>query len=272
MKAFLKKTFKQITETTKKHPIWVAALIIASVVFIASIVRIAVLITPPKDNYEKYKYNNNYNNSQTAQTQSQTADDNKVINFDLLKKENPDICGWITVEGTNIDYPIFRSGDDKAEDFYLDHKMNGEKHKDGSIYIQKCNAADFSDPNTLVYGHNLLNGTKFAALKKFRNSQFFKQNRKITVYTPDRTLEYEIFSAFIYDSRHILNSFNFYDKAGYENFIKECLEPKSKVKNVLNDASINFGDKLITLSTCTSKEDERYLVVGVLTNENAYEQ
>lgn len=242
----------------RKSALWLTVLIISAVVFAVALAFLIVKFLPSKDKYDDYK-------NPTASEVTPLADN--PIDFDALKAENPDVCGFITIDGTVIDYPILRSGEKLDEDFYLDHDMYGKQKRAGSIYIQRINSADFSDPNTVIYGHNMLNGSMFAVLKKYRNRQFFDEHRTIRVCVPGHVYNYKIFSAFVYDDRHILNSFDFYSDSGYGEFIDACLNPTTLIKNVSDDVTVTPGDKIITLSTCTSAESERYLVVAVLTED-----
>lgn len=186
------------------------------------------------------------------------------INFNELEKENEDIHGWITIPNTKIDYPIVQS---YSEDdlFYIDHDISKEKAKAGAIFTQKLNQRDFTDPNTLIYGHNMANGTMFRHLHKFKNKSFFEENQYFYIYTRGHILTYEIFAAYEYDDRHILNSFNFYDKEVYAEYL-ESVQKKNSIYKNLRDVEITTDDRIVTLSTCLtkSKPNKRYLVQGVL--------
>lgn len=195
------------------------------------------------------------------------------VDFEALKSRNPDICGWIHIPGTDeaygteIDYPILQSGEEKDEDFYLSHDLDMKKKFEGSIYIQKLNSNSFCDPNTVIYGHDLYNKTMFTPLRKYRDADFFNAHSNIYIYIPGHILNYRIYSAFVYDDRHILNSFDFYSEDGFSDFLKETLNPQTEVKNVRKDISVTAEDKIITLSTCTNEPSERYLVTAVLIND-----
>lgn len=189
------------------------------------------------------------------------------IDFAALQAKNPDTVAWIKVPGTIIDYPVMRSGENREENFYLDHNSEGKPHRAGAIYMQKLNDADFSNPNTVLYGHDMANGSMFSWLHQFRKKDFFDKNRTITIYTPGHILTYEIYSAFVYDNRHILNSFNFYNKDDYAAFLEQTLNPTSMKKQVREEVSVTTNARIITLSTCTGISSQRYLVVGVLTND-----
>ncbi len=189
------------------------------------------------------------------------------IDFAAIQAKNPDTVAWIRIPGTIIDYPVMRSGVDREENFYLNHNSEGKSHRAGAIYMQKMNSADLSDPNTVLYGHNMANGSMFSWLHQYKKKAFFDENRTITVYTPGHILTYEIYSAFLYDNRHILNSFNFYNEEDYAAFLQQTLRPNSMVRQVREGISVTTNARIITLSTCNARDTERYLVVGVLTND-----
>lgn len=189
------------------------------------------------------------------------------IDFVKLKEQNNEIIGWIQIEKTLVDYPILQSSPETDEDFYLNHEMDKRENKNGAIYIQKINYSDFSDRNTLIYGHNTVNGSMFGSLKKFRTKSFFEENDTIKIYTPGHILTYKIYSAFIFDDRHILATYDFTTDEGFREFIEMTLNPESKVNNVREGVEITTEDKLITLSTCTNDGKDRYLVVAVLQDD-----
>ena len=203
-----------------------------------------------------------------VESDTQPEDPNRPVQnpiyFENLQQMNPDICGWIKVDGTIIDYPILRSGPDKEEQFYLTHDYKCEEKRYGSIFIERLNAEDFTDSNTVIYGHNMLSGAMFGTLKKFRSQKFFNENRYIYIYAPQKIYKYEIYAAYVTDDRHILKKYNFYLQSGYRKFIEECLSEDNTAVTRKKDAEISVHDKIITLSTCTSNEEERYIVVAKL--------
>lgn len=188
------------------------------------------------------------------------------INFKELKKKNEDIYAWITIENTQVDYPIVQAYEED-DDFYLDHNINRKYDINGSIYTERANSLDFSDPNTLIYGHNMLDGSMFQNLHKFRSKKFFDENKYIFIYTEGHILKYEIFAAYKSDNRHILNSYDFSKKEVFKEYLKTAQNPKSLEVNK-RDLNLDENDKIITLSTCIGNETEhRYLVQGVLIND-----
>ncbi len=187
------------------------------------------------------------------------------VSFTELKKRNPDIYAWIKVPETNVDYPVLQSPNN--DNFYIDHDLDRNYAFAGSIYSQMCNKLDFQDRVTLLYGHNMLDGSMFATLHRYSDSGFFDKNKTFTVYTPSKKLEYTVVSALEFDDRHIMNSYKFDDDKAYERFIDEIMKPHSVNYNVRSGENVTVNDKLLVLSTCLDYGDGRYLVVGKLTKQ-----
>ncbi len=191
---------------------------------------------------------------------------NGDINFTELWKINPDIYAWIKVPGTLVDYPVLQfAGDDT---FYLSHNVYRQYAFAGSIYTESLNKKDFSDPNTVLYGHNMLNGTMFRSLHNFRDPYFFANNEYIYVYLPERTLTYHIFAAYEYDDRHLLYSFDFNDEDVFRDYLEYAQHPNASMTYNIRELDVTTDDKIITLSTCMDTIDtSRYLVQGVLVKD-----
>lgn len=207
-----------------------------------------------------------YINTNTTSTNSNSPQygENHDINWDKLQKDNSDIYSWIYIPNTNVDYPVVQASKDEPDDFYLNHNIHKQSEFAGAIYSEKHNAKDYSDPVTILYGHNMKNGSMFKTLHQFEDSVFFKSNKFIYVYMPNQKLTYKIYAAYVYDDRHILNSFDFSDKKILKDYQKYTLNPESMTKNTRN-VTLNANSKILTLSTCTNgAENTRYLVQGVL--------
>lgn len=209
------------------------------------------------------------NTSQYREVKSTNADsakytDNHDINWKKLQKDNSDIYSWIYIPNTNVDYPVVQASKDNSDDFYLNHNIHKQSEFAGAIYSEKHNTKDYSDPVTILYGHNMNNGSMFKTLHKFEDSSFFKRNKYIYIYMPNEKLTFKIYAAYEYDDRHILNSFDFSDSKILKEYQHYTLNPESMVKNT-RKVSLNKNSKILTLSTCTSgAENTRYLVQGVL--------
>lgn len=239
--------------------------------------------------------------NEESETSGQTGEiPENPIDFEAIQAINEDIYAWITVPGTNVDYPIVQDPENDA--FYLDHGPNRESSVSGSIYTEKRNLKDFMDFNTILYGHNMKDGSMFASLHRFHDRKFFDDNRDIWVYTPEHVLHYDIFAAYKYDNRHILYYWNFERKdllaaaeeqkaveaeAGADEpsaeliamleelkgkqdiqkkgYLKELYDTRAMDAFVMDDPIVKPTDKIITLSTCINDANYRYLVQGVLT-------
>lgn len=184
------------------------------------------------------------------------------IDFDGLRAQNTDVYSWIYIPDTNISLPVLQSSED--DNFYLDHDVNKDYSFPGAIYSQSMNTKDYSDRVTVLYGHNMANGSMFADLHKFSDSSFFDSHRYIYIYTENRKLTYEVVSAFDYDDRHILNSHNFKEDKVFKEWLNEAVHPHSLSSNVRNETTLDLNSKMLVLSTCLNSGDGRFLVQGVL--------
>lgn len=191
---------------------------------------------------------------------------NGNVNFTELWKINRDIYAWIKIPNTAIDYPVLQTDGDDA--FYLEHNIYGQYSFAGCIYSEKVNSKDFSDPNTVLYGHNLLNGTMFASLHNFRDPNFFADNEYIYILMPERTLIYRIFAAYEYDDRHIMHSFNFNDEEEFAEYLEYATHPVNSMTYNIRETEVTTDDTILTLSTCMDNiASSRYLVQGVLISD-----
>jgi len=183
------------------------------------------------------------------------------VDFDYLKSINEDIVGWVVVEGTDIDYAILYD----ENEYYLNHNYRGDYSYSGSIFMQSLNSPDFTDFNSVLYGHNMGSGTMFAQLHRFEKESFFDEHDTIIIYKPSYKLTYRIFAAYRTDNRHILNNFSFDTKEAREAYIDHVFD--HSYANYDLDVPVEESDRIITLSTCIGNPDYRYLVQGVLISE-----
>lgn len=190
----------------------------------------------------------------------------REFDFSKLKEINTDLYAWIYIPDTNVDYPVAQSISDHDDSFYLNHNIYREYQFSGTIYSQIKNALDFSDPVTVLYGHNMLNGSMFTTLHKFSDEEFFNTHTTCFVQTEDYLYTYLIYAAYVYDNRHILNSFNFADVDVRLEYFRSTLNPRTTSGLVREGIELDKDSKILTLSTCNSGlgKNTRYLVQGVL--------
>jgi sortase, SrtB family len=192
----------------------------------------------------------------------------KEIDFaELQTAVNPDIYAWIYIPDTLIDYPVLQHPTDNL--YYLNYNLDGSRGYPGCIYTEDYNAKDFSDPNTVIYGHNMKNGTMFAGLHKFEDSAYFEEHPYVYIYTEEKLYVYEIFAAYESGNEHILYNNDFANEYVYSNYLEDIFAIRAMNSNIKEGAEVTAEDRIVTLSTCVAnKSDRRYLVQGVLLNED----
>lgn len=192
-----------------------------------------------------------------------------VYDFGQLHEQNEDIYAWIVVPGTQVDYPLLQSGTDN---YYLDYNLDHSKGYPGCIYTNQCNRKDFSDYNTVLYGHNMKNGSMFGSIHSFEDETFFDGHPYIYVYTENERLTYEIYEAAKFTDVYIPSEYVISSKDDRDQFLADVREKVSDNKlHVREDMEIGEDNRLITLSTCVSGErNHRYLVIGVLVETALY--
>lgn len=178
------------------------------------------------------------------------------IAFEALQKVNPDIKGWIRIEGTQINYPIVQA---KDNDFYLNHNFNGEKSASGAIFLDFESRGDFDGRNNILYGHNMKNGTMFKDVVKYKDETFFKEHPYFTIYTPRREIRLKAVAAYYGEARPIVRKTRFASQQSFDAFVQEMVSPCKYAQEVRYPART-----LYTLVTCSYEmEDARTFLFAV---------
>lgn len=187
----------------------------------------------------------------------------KNIDWDALHDLNPDIYAWIYVPGTNIDYPILQHPEEKS--YYLNHNIDGSEGYPGCIYTQNLNSKDWTDPNTVIYGHNMNDGSMFHDLHLFEDAVFFNETQYLYIYTPDGDYVYEIFAAYPFANVDLLMCFDYSTPEALLVYFDGIWTNRSMTSH-FRDSIVLYGDsRIITMSTCIGGQPEmRYLVQAVL--------
>ena len=184
------------------------------------------------------------------------------IDFASLQEINQDIYAWIIISGTLVDYPILQS-DGEDQEFYLHHTFERLPSIEGSVFTQNYNRKNFMDRNTVIYGHDMLDGSIFGSLRNYKDEDFRRENDTIIIYTPYNILEYRIFSIVVFDNRHLMYAFCFDNEDKFYEFLDEVQDAR-EVIYWSEDIEVTIRDRIITLSTCTIDVDERLLIMAVL--------
>lgn len=188
------------------------------------------------------------------------------VNFEGLAAINDDVVGWIYYEPLDISYPIVR-GDDN--DYYTHYTFENEQNSSGAIFMDFLNRPDFSDFNTIIYGHNMRNGTMFGSLKKLLNDTTqLEENPYFYIFTEDKALMYEICSAYITtESSHTYDLIQtLEEKQDFIDYMKQV--SVYFWSNPLFDTDVQDDTRLVTLSTCHGLHSKNRTVIhGVLIAE-----
>ena len=158
------------------------------------------------------------------------------VNFAVYQKINKDIYAWIRIPGTPIDYPILnRKGDNE---YYL--KRNYYRYADtrGSIFTEDYNNRDFNDPVTLIYGHNMRNGSMFGSIQKtYTKKSFMQSHKELQIILPDKTYTYEIFAAVPYSNIHLMYYYDFTNTYVFTEVMNDILSVRAM--NAVVDKTVN---------------------------------
>ena len=189
------------------------------------------------------------------------------IDFEGLWQINPEIYAWLEVPDTNMNYPILQhEGEDQS--YYLSRDMYCKDNVAGSIYTEHYNNKDFQDPHTVIYGHNMKNGSMFHNVRYFAEREYFDEHEELYIYLPDKILKYQIIACYEYDDRHLLGTFDFDDVEAYGEYLENVMNPRSMYTMIREGVEVTTEDKLVTLSTCiANKPNNRRLLQAVLTEE-----
>ena len=187
-----------------------------------------------------------------------------LTDYTDLFLQNGDMVGWVSVADTNINYPVMQTPDNPS--FYLKHGFDKTYSDYGCPYIQEnCDVKTSSD-NLVIYGHHMKNGTMFSDLTKFEDESFWENHKTITFNTLTDKQEYDVVAIFK-TVAYSQDGFRYYDFVNadtaedFDGYIAKCKEL------ALFDTGVNaqYGDKLITLSTCEySRNNGRLAVVAKL--------
>ena len=200
-----------------------------------------------------------------AATQAKTSTDPAVpmtIDFDALKAVNDDVIGWIYVEALEgINYPVVRGVDNS---YYLHRTYQRNYNFAGTIFADYQNRDDFNDCNTILYGHNMKNGSMFGLLRRFSSTdETYNKSKYFWIFTPEADYRYEIVSAYITSVSS--DTYTLFKGPGKE-FVEWAKNQVSYSEIATTPGELLATDKIVTLSTCTGDDSTRYIVQGKRVN------
>ena len=183
--------------------------------------------------------------------------------YETLYNKNRKLIGWLKIEGCDIDYPVMQTSNNE---YYLDHNYNQEYDKNGSLFLDKdCDAA-FPNDNMIIYGHHMKSGKMFGNLNYYSKESFWEDNKEFTFDTIYETGTYAVMYVFrskIYSEEEIVFKYYQFIDATSENEFNSNMEEMANMSLYDTGVTASYGDRLITLSTCdSSEEDGRFVVVA----------
>ena len=174
------------------------------------------------------------------------TEEDPIDSLNRLKEINEDVCGWITIDDTNIDYPIV-IGKNNSE--YLNKDVYKNYSLAGSIYLDYRNSRDFSDIYSIIFGHHMDGGAMFGDIRKFSNKSFFNTHTTGTLYTENGVYRLSVFALMNTDA---------YDSYIY-GINKSDISRKQELIEYAREKAINYrelnikdDERIICLSTCSS--------------------
>ena len=242
----------------RKNMILNVILVAAIVVFCVSAFKLLQIGKGYKDGQSEYE--------KVRDVAIKSADDKEKfrVDFDELMKINDDTVGWIRFykEPSQINYPVVQGEDN---DLYLHKTFSANENTLGAIFVDAAASSDFTDKNTIIYGHRMKDGSMFRKLEEYKDKDFWKENPYFYIYTPDGNVAtYQIYSVgqVLDTSDTYLTSF-----AGKEDYQK-FLDMTMKEADYDTGVKVTTDDTIVTLSTCTAASDEnRFVVRGVKEKE-----
>ena len=179
-----------------------------------------------------------------------------------LRERNKDVIALLDIPGTGIHYPILQNPnqeDDPIEPYYLNHTIDGQAGYPGSIFVLLPDGQNFETFNTVIYGHNMADGTMFGTLKDFEDKAFMDAHREIRIYTDTEEHVYTVAAIVIYDDRHITYTYDDDTPADRAAFLQSV-----QSADWVDGVEVNTDSHIITLSTCIGgMPDNRRLLIAV---------
>lgn len=199
--------------------------------------------------------------------------DEKVIpevldEYKKLYNVNKKLIGWLKIDDTNIDYPVMQTYDNE---YYLNHNMNQEKDRNGALFLDKdCDVIEPST-NLIIYGHHMKSGRMFGNLDDYASESYYKKHPVIQFDTIYEKGTYEIMYVFrskVYNEGEVVFKYYQFIDCYSEQEFESNMNEMAAISLYDTGVTAEYGDRLLTLSTCDSTQDDgRFVVVAKKVNE-----
>lgn len=177
------------------------------------------------------------------------------VDFEGLLQVNEDVVGWICIEDTKINYPIVQ-GDDNQ--YYVSHMADGRANAAGSIFMDCRNAPDFSDRHSVIYGHNMRNGSMFAQISYYKNPEFLAGHPTGMIMTPEGNFQFEIIAGYVASVDDPAWQVRFDTDEDFLLWLQETM-----ARSIFSSEAVPTAeDRILTLSTCSYEfRNARFVLV-----------
>ena len=166
------------------------------------------------------------------------------IDLEALRQVNPDVIGWIWIPDTEVNYPVMQGTDNN---YYLNYTWDGNKSIMGSIFMEHQNSPELTDFNTMIYGHNMDNGSMFASLRYYSDESYWKTHPYVYLRSDQGVYRYEIFSFYITEVEGNAYGIGFATDRIKTLFLNEICRDSVVKTNIRPENT----DRILTLSTCS---------------------
>ncbi len=200
--------------------------------------------------------------SEMSETESEETEEKSEpileIDFSTLQETNPEIIAWLYCPDTEINYPVAQGTDNS---YYLTHLADGTYNRNGCLFVDCQNASDFSDDNTIIYGHHMKSGKMFAGLINYKSQEYFEQHPVVYLITPEHQYEIRLFAGYTAE----VNSDSYYLQLGDSHSLAEWMREAATRSDFKAAMQLTTKDRIVTLSTCAYDfQNARYVVHGKL--------
>ena len=212
-------------------------------IMVLSGIKVFTILKNYKDNRDFYK------------KIAEVGDIGAGVDFDVLRKINPDVVGWLAYDDTPINYPVVQGEDN---DQYLHTLFDGSYGFCGTLFVDAVTEAPFRQFNTIIYGHHMKDGSMFASIKSLRDPEWAADHPKLKLYTPDADYYLEVWAFLYQPADSSVYTTNFHDISMQADYL-ELIQSRAAYTT---DVSVAPDDMIVLLSTCVDAEgDARYIAV-----------
>lgn len=183
------------------------------------------------------------------------------VNFDTLRRINPDTIAWLYLPDTSLSYPVVAANAERDEGYYLTHSHQGRSSSSGTLFIESSADPQFAHKNTLIHGHRMNSGAMFGSLYQYARQSYYEKHPLMELYTPEQNWCLRIFASYEAELGDFYAQTEFDSTSEFEDYIKRCLS----ASQIDTDIVPAKNDTIVTLVTCVLGDDTaRRVVQGVL--------